>query len=439
MGKKNNPDIFNQGCELELWEILTSRQESNKTKSQQKLPQTISELRSLVNGNKEEQALAWYYLHFAQGFGYVIRKNKSLCSIPGWISPAVISQHLGASAGDPHYLGIRPATRTTWIVIDIDEGSRYHPYSEIGEGDIPIKNALSTIGLIDSIDFQSSTSPGIHLLYPLPEVKRTWEIANSLEQCLLAAGLEISPGVLELRPNVKSWNSKYLAIRAPLTGEGNSFWAPEFSDFGLHDDLLVFKQLFSAAQEQNNFTPFREDLRAAQNYSPNRRRPGHSQGSLKAVKERLDEGFTGPRQTNELTFLAQQQARLVECIDTVQGLRMRCSELVSEAKGFSEFCSHQKAVIDGSYWTEKTLIQALQLTPGGYEGTWREASNKRRAECATSRAHNVVNEALEHGLRFSSINKAIAYLRTKGGPSASWWKNPKNSGAKAKLLDLVQV
>ena len=432
------PPIFDQACERQLWKILTSRKDGNKTKSQQKIPQIIRELRSLADGTREEQAVAWYYLHFALGFGYVIRKNESLCSIPGWIDPTQLSTHLGVNSRQPFYLGVRPANKTSWVIIDIDEGSRYHPLSETGEGDIVIKNVLSTIGLHESIDFQSSTSSGIHLLYPLSEVKSTWEVANSLEQCLRAAGLEISPGILELRPNVKDWNSKYLAIRAPLTGEGNSFWAPEFSDFGLHDDLLVFKQLFSMVQQSNEFRPFKEDLKAAPRYSPNRRGPVSSKGSLKAGRERLAEGFTGPRQTNELTFLAQQQARLVEGIDTVQGLRLRCSELVQRAEGFSEFCSHQKEVEDGSYWTEKTLRRALELTPGGYVGTWREASNQRRAEDTTRRAHDTVSEALKHGLRFSSINKAIAYLKTKGGPSASWWKNPKNSDAKSKLLALVQ-
>ena len=432
------PPIYDQTCERELWEILTSRKEGNKTKSQKYTTQAISELRPLIDGTREEQAVAWYYLHFALGFGYVIRKQKSLCSIPGWISPTQLSAHLGANSRQPYYLGVRPATKTSWVIIDIDEGSRYHPLSEVGEGDIAIKNALSTLGLCESIDFQSSTSSGIHLLYPLSELKSTWEVANSLEQCLRAAGLEISPGILELRPNVKDWNSKYLAIRAPLTGEGNSFWAPECSDFGLHDDLLVFKQLFSAVQKSNEFRPFKEDPKAAPRYSPNRRGPVSSKGSLKAGRERLAKGFTGPRQTNELTFLAQQQARLVEHIDTIQGLRLRCSELVSSAEGFSEFCSHQKEVEDGSYWTEKTLRQALELTPGGYVGTWREASNQRRAEDTTRRAFDAVNEALEDGQRFSSINKAIAYLKTKGGPSASWWKNPKNLVAKSNLLALVQ-
>lgn len=438
MKQEKTPLTFQQGCEQKLWKAITARQASKNIKTKQKTTQIVSELRSLMNGSKEEQAVAWYYLHFAQSFGYLIRKNESLCSINGWINPMQLSEHLGANSRHPQYLGIKPANTTTWIIIDIDEGSRYHPTNEAGEGEIPIKEALISIGLVESIDFQSSTSTGLHLLYPLYDVESSWEVATSLEQCLISAGLEISPGVLELRPNAKHWNSSYLAIRAPLTGEGNSFWAPEFSEFGLHDDLLVFKQLFSSAQQRNQFKQFQENLKAAPRYSPNRRGPVKSKGTLKAGQERLSEGFTGPGQTNELTFLAQQQARFIEGIDTVEGLRLRCSELVSGAKGFSEFCSHQKEVEDGSYWTKKTLVQSLQLKPGGYVGTWKEACNQRRAENATRRADDAVNEALESGLRFSSINKAISHLKTKGGPSASWWKNPKNSGAKAKLLTLLR-
>lgn len=435
MTHENAPVQFDQSCEQVLWQLLTSR----TGKSKRKTPHILGELRALLEGSKEEQAVAWYYLHFAQGFGYVVRRNDSLCSIPGWISPAQLSKHLGAKAKQPHYLGIRPANKLSWILIDIDEGSRYHPFSEFGEGDIAVKDALSEVGLIEPIEIQSSTSLGIHLLYPLPEVISTWEIATSLEQCLVAAGLELSPGTLELRPNTKDWDSMYLAIRAPLTGEGNSFWAPEFSEFGLHDDLLVFKQLFSAAQQRNEFKQFQEDLKAAPRYSPNRRGPVKSKGSLRAGQERLAEGFTGPRQTNELTFFAQQQARFIEGIDTVQGLRLRCSELVRGARGFSEFCSHQKEVDDGSYWTDKTLRQALELTPGGYVGTWRERSNESRAAETAQRAQETVKQALDHGLQFNSLNKAIKHLKTLGGPSASWWKNPKNSAEKAKLLSLIQV
>ena len=131
-------------------------------------------------------------------------------------------------------------------MIDIDEGSRYHPGSFDGEGDLPVKAALKTIGLHETIELQSSISTGMHLLYPLDAVVSTWELAQSLEHCLASGGLELKAGVLELRPNVKSYGANYLAIRAPLSGEGNAYWAPQFSDFGLLDDLVLFQQLFAA-------------------------------------------------------------------------------------------------------------------------------------------------------------------------------------------------
>ena len=84
----------------------------------------------------------------------------------------------------------------------------------------------------------------MHLLYPLDAVVSTWELAQSLEQSLLSAGLELKAGVLELRPIVKSYGANYLAIRTPLSREGNTYWATQFSDFNLLDDLVLFQQLF---------------------------------------------------------------------------------------------------------------------------------------------------------------------------------------------------
>jgi hypothetical protein len=256
-----------------------------------------------------------------------------------------------------------------------------------------------------------------------------------LEQCLLEAGLQLKAGVLELRPNVKTWGSNYQAIRAPLTGEGNAFWAPNFYDFGLHDDLVLFQQLCCASREKNDFHALEILQRSVASCSPNRRRPAHKTGALRRAQERLAEGFSASGQTNELTFLAQQVARLVEGINTEEGLRRRCSELISQAPGFSEFCSHQRQVLDGCYWTDKTLRQCLAMSPGGYEGTHYQRCNQRRSDEASQRALRAIQLSLESGLRFPSLNAAIGHLKTQGGPSASWWKNPKNKIIKEELME----
>ena len=164
--------------------------------------------------------------------------------------------------------------------------------------------------------------------------------------------------------------------------------------------------------------------------SPNWRGPVRSEGALAAAQARLKQGFTAAGQTNELTFLAQQIARLIEGLDSTEALRRRCSELVSQAPGFLEFCGHQREVINGSYWTDQTLRNALELTPGGYEGTWRQRCNQQRADEASERALKAIQRAVDAGLRFSSLNAAIAHLRVQGGPARSWWLKPRNKTTK---------
>ena len=395
----------------------------------------IEQLDRLQQGDQEQQALAWYFLNFAQGYGYLIRHQESLSSRPGWLTPQQLGPHLGVGGAQPHYLAVRPASWSTWALIDIDEGSRYHPMSLDGEGDLPVKQALSAIGLSQPIEIQSSTSSGMHLLYPLAEIAETWPLAKSMEQCLIAADLEIKPGVLELRPNCKRWDAQYQAIRAPLTGEGNSFWAPEFSDFGLHDDLVLFWRLFCQLRQHNRFKPMDYQRHPPRVCSPNRRGPVRSEGALAAAQARLKQGFTAAGQTNELTFLAQQIARLMEGLDSTEALRRRCIELVSQAPGFLEFCDHQREVLDGSYWADQTLRKTLTFVPGGYEGTWRQRCNQQRADEASERALKAIQRAVEAGLRFRSLNAAIAHLRAQGGPAASWWKHPKNNSIKQHLIE----
>ena len=124
-------------------------------------------------------------------------------------------------------------------MIDIDEGSRYHPLSENGEGVDPVLEAVRGIGLQVGLEFQSSRTGGIHIWFPMKDAVLTWDLAVAIQDALTEAGLEIRNGVLEARPNQKSYNSQYQAIRAPLTGEGNALF---IESIGLTEELAILKQ-----------------------------------------------------------------------------------------------------------------------------------------------------------------------------------------------------
>lgn len=412
--------------DLAAHSYLESRLESVNKEERKFVEEALQELELLKYGSQLEKAAAWYYITFCQAWGFGTRRYNGISTSRGWITPKQSSSHLGIGGESPHYLAIRPSHWLGWAAIDIDEGSRYHPMSVDGEGIETVKEALGEIGLEDAIEFQSSTSGGIHLWYPLATMTHGWELAVAIEECLLMQELEIKNGVLELRPNKKRHGSDYLIIRAPLTGEGNSYWAPDHSDFGLHQNLQLFHQIWIDTQLKNQFKPLKAKSEQTKASSPNRRRPLESKYSLDICQEKLATGFTGKGQTQELKLAALIVARLVEDIINFQVLKKRVHELLENAPGFEQFCNHQHEIKKGTYLTRQELNKALQMRPGGYRNTWKEASNLKCQREAAERAMEAIQRASEQNMCFTSMRQAISSLRVFNAPSRSWWLNKKN-------------
>ena len=415
-------------------QYLKSRTESSSTKEQKSTREALTKIEEWQDGSQEQQAAAWYYTMFCQAYGYGIKKGGSISARRGWISPSDLKRHLGLGGKNPHYLAIRPSKWVGWAAIDIDEGSRYHPSSVEGEGIEPIKEALLEIGLTTAIEFQSSTSSGIHLWYPLATLSKDWDLAIELEACLLSKGLEIRNGVLELRPNKSQYDSDFLMIRAPLTGEGNSYWAPEYGDFGLLQELRLFHQIWLEMQKDNQLIPVTKNNKSTPILPPNRRRPVEGKMTLKEYQERLLIGFTGRSQSQKLKLASLLVARLVEGINSYIELKERTHQLLENMPGFNHYCSHKREIKKRTYITKNELIKCLQMPPGGYKNTWKEASNLKRAKEASEAALGAIEKASQEGMSFKSSNKAIKYLQAQGGPSRSWWFNPSNK----KYLQLMK-
>ena len=415
-------------------QYLKSRTESSGTKEQKSTREALTQIEEWQEGSQEQQAAAWYYAMFCQAYGYGIKKGGSIAARRGWISPSDLKSHLGLGGKNPHYLAIRPSKWVGWAALDIDEKSRYHPSSTEGEGIEPIKEALLEIGLTSAIEFQSSTSSGIHLWYPLATLSRAWDLAMNLEACLLSKGLEKRNGVLELRPNKKQYDSDYLMIRAPLTGEGNSYWAPEYGDFGLLQELRLFHQIWLETQKDNQLKPLTANSQRNPTHPPNRRRPVKGKYNLKDAQEKLKRGFTKRGDSQDLKLSSLMVARLVEGIDNYIDLKERTHEILENLPGFNNYCSHKREIKKRTYITKKELKKCLQMAPGGYKNTWKEESNLKRAKMASEAALEVIEKALEEGMAFKSENKAIEYLKMQGGPARSWWRNPSNK----KYLQLMK-
>ena len=412
--------------------LLKERKNAKSKNTRNAAEKCEQELEQLRTGDSFDRLVAWYYENVCSGYGYLVRTPGGLRSRGGWITPMTLKSHLGGFE-QPKYLAIRPAAWTNWAVFDIDEGSRYHPLSEDGEGIEPVLNALGTIGLNAGLEFQSSTTGGIHVWFPLGCAVHTWALAVAIEGALAKSGLEIRNGVLEIRPNCKSYDSQFQAIRAPLTGEGNGLFV---EDFGFSYEISVMKQRWTEAKERNHLA-IPEKQMPARECSSNRRGQRAQTGALERAQARVNQGFTGRGQTNELKLACLQIARLVEGLESEEQIRSRVVELLITAPGFEEFCGHKKEIISGKYLSKSEVQRALRLIPGGYINTWKEEANSKRSKDAEKRADEALEGSISEGKKFASMTDAFQHLRNKGAPAKSWWHKKKNERSLELLKTLI--
>ena len=109
-------------------------------------------------------------------------------------------------------------------------------------------------------------------------------------------------------------------MRAPLTGEGNSYWAPEHGDFGLLQELRLFHLIWLKMQKDNQLQPLKAKSQRNPILPPNRQGPVKEKYNLKGIQKRLKQGFTGRKQSQEAKLSSLMVARLIEGIDNLSSL-----------------------------------------------------------------------------------------------------------------------
>jgi len=117
---------------------------------------------------------------------------------------------------DPYYIvGKRFNTSTSYLVLDIDRGSQYHPTNDLTAWN-QLLGILEDIGLVRPLIVRSSQSQGIHLYFPFDQALNSLQAAKILALSLRRAGLQLQNGQLEIFPNVRQRNSAFNGIRLPL-------------------------------------------------------------------------------------------------------------------------------------------------------------------------------------------------------------------------------
>jgi hypothetical protein len=260
-----------------------------------------------------------------------------------------------------HY-GIRFGGSTSYIMIDIDSDSRYHPNQDsmaLGR----IMTALAPAGFLAKLACTSSYSGGIHLYLPWNGAINTWTVANAIDALLRSNGFIIAPGVLEIFPNRKtSAATLYNAHRLPMSQ--GSYMLNDGLDYVV-GDREEFARRWDWIAERNL-------VRAANLEAIARRLTRHSykltQSATKFLGDldaEIEVGWTGPGQTNKLLGRIALRGycfgHIIEGEDPLHGHRLEkyICQTARLLPGFSEFCGHQREIeTKAKFWARSVEASA---------------------------------------------------------------------------------
>ncbi|MEO1132800.1 MAG: hypothetical protein AAFX40_08850, partial [Cyanobacteria bacterium J06639_1] len=245
-------------------------------------------------------------------------------------------------------LGVSFDDMTQYGLIDIDQGSDYHPANDPSALD-GLRASFEAVGLARSLLVRSSASGGLHLYFPLPSKVKTWSLAALLHVTCVMAGFTIKPGTLELFPNVKQWAtggdiSLYKAHRLPLQ-QGSCL----LNDDGAisSTDLDAFMAQWQAAANSQDAIALKKALKTASHRTD--LLPFHPPRSRKASDFYKDDeaviaqGWTGQGQTNDLLRAI---ARHLYVFHDKSGeeLARATAETARSRPGYEQFCNHKHEI-----------------------------------------------------------------------------------------------
>ena len=235
--------------------------------------------------------------------GYLARSWTTETRYP--ISP----RNLWNKFKDPtQIVGLRFGSSTNYLVIDIDRGSIYHPKRSLKKYK-GILHALEDVGLVRYIVIQSSHSEGIHIYFFLPEKVPTFKLALAVQNALEDNGYYVKKGQLEIFPNVKAYGTKhktnYNGIRLPLQPNTGSFILDDDCLAPISDSIEEFLNMAESTAQQQDIETLKEAIAAAKKrHKPKFVSNASSQNKAaeweKDLLTRIDEGWTGHGQTNDL-------------------------------------------------------------------------------------------------------------------------------------------
>lgn len=269
-------------------------------------------------------------------------------------------------------LYLRMGETTNVFILDVDRDSPYHPHNNqkswLGVTEL-IEKKFNVRGIVT----KSSSSGGLHVIYPLKNEVNSDKLAHVVWNTLENNGHSVRNGSLEIFPNKRnSTTSLYTLIRVP----GQNDWGMYKSRQTLNTVESTLKDLenrWKYYESQNDITSVLESLEVElettkttvskpakqkkvkeRSFQPapwQESFPQDLSGMYKHLQCLLENGFTDRHQTNELLSIFTRLMYILIGKTDVEEL----GEIVRSLKGFDEYCGHQKDI-------EKRIKDFVQMT-----------------------------------------------------------------------------
>ncbi len=284
-------------------------------------------------------------------------------------------------------LGVSFDTTTKYIMLDIDRGSKYHPYNDL-KAFKKVCHALEKVGLLSHDNIYSSESQGIHIYFWLPHAVNTFRLAALVHVTLINAGIDLGDGQLEQFPNPKAYGDKdhptyYKPHRLPLQPNAGGMLldqdgevllsAANLTHEGMLAEFLRRAEITAAAQDMEllerkldwAYDKYKTQI-AKYQYHHHKEYTQTAQEWKENLELTIAIGWTGHHQTNSLlptfiaygvVFLGLKGAVLAQWI---------YDEIIA-TRGYNEHCRHRheiRKVIDG--WVENTERQGYYVEYCGF-------------------------------------------------------------------------
>jgi hypothetical protein len=268
--------------------------------------------------------------------------------------------------------GVRFGKTTAYVMIDIDWGSAYHPHRH-ADKICRIRQAMESIGLVESLVCTSSDSGGLHLYFPLDVAQKSYAIGIAVTALMERQGLKVKPGQLEVFPNARPYCRSgfpplFNGHRLPM--QNGSLLLNQNLEPLLWSDRDTFAQHWQRAQQRNQV-----DQVTIQRLVKTRRQKfavtTSAEKFLNDLNATIQEGWTSSGQTNHiLGRIAMRSYIFGQVLYAAEPLTGEAlvEDIVKTAKqlpGYEEYCNHHHDLEARARYWGRSIEQSSHYFPYG--------------------------------------------------------------------------